>query len=270
MTKIVFLRDLLKEELCIEENVALVPLTETSVFRVMTDYMDYGFIIISAERTPQGEFGENPTPEQVSQQKKTNMKNDVRLRNILRNGKFGWIPVWGGYKETIVEDDPEKPGEKRPALETDPKTGEKTTKKVDTVEPEPSYIVVGKEKGGERAAKPEELKQFGLELANEFNQDAVLWKPPNSLDKNAYYLNKAGEVDMTFSGPHSVEDLKKDFYTQLKIGQGDKKQGRRFTFENKYKFIFGPTLEERVLYMRQGPAGLQEAIKRYGERFYRF
>ncbi len=245
------LKEYIKEVVRQEPKPHLIRLDETSFNRLVSTYFDYGFVIISANRTRGGYFGTSDiTPEQEEELRKRNKKADAELKQDLRHTGFGYVPVWGGYKEKAKD-----PVTGETIMEKDPTTGEEKPKLVDTSEPEPSYIIVGKKAAGQEPADPEKLKALGMQLTTKYDQDTFLWKPPNKIDKDAYYITKDGSVDMTFSEPKSIDNLTKLFYTQMR---------------NKGKHRYTLNEESMTYWVRQGPDGMQEAIKRYGEEFFRF
>ena len=220
-------------------------LSETSIYRLVTRYMDDGFIIVSADRSCEAESGiEKCTEEQVARQDHLNRENRNKLKQVLRHSGFGYVPTLGGFKEKLID---KETGE----VVVDPETKEPVL--VDTEFPERSFVVHSQK--GDKGRNPEELKQLGLDIANQFNQDSILYKPPNAVDPKAYYLTRNGEVDMEFADL-TVEDLDQIFYTQLAKGT-----------QRRYSHI--PEHYERAYYIPKPPNGMQEAVKRYGETFYR-
>lgn len=226
-------------------------LSEANLSRILTDYMDMGFIIISADRTCSGEKkrlndeakerGEeipypdpdNCTKEELDWQAEENVDNEEELRQMIRRSGFGYVPTWGGFKEKV----------------TDPETGELIEK--DTVRPEASFIVASVEAGSPtRRLDYGKLKDMGIFLARKYNQDSFLYKPPNDKDTNAYFINGKGTIDMKFSGPLEINDLMQEYYTQMR-----KDPEKRFSFTE--------------VFINKPPSGMSEAVKRYGEKFFR-
>lgn len=205
------------------------PLSESSMSRIISKYFDIGFIIISASRDCETIKGSLCDEEELLKQIKINRLNDKQLKSDLRQSKFGYLPVFGGFKEK------------------NPETGEL----VDTPMPELSYIITSKT---HKDTDNNKLKQLGLKLIKKYNQDSFLYKPPNSLDQNAYWIDQSGKIDMTFEGPVEPDDLTQQFYTQLRKGTK-----RRFTFT-----------EGMIFWIPLPPAGVDIARRRYGEQFYRF
>ena len=220
-------------------------LSETSIYRLVTAYMEDGFIIVSADRSCEAESGAKKcTEEQVARQDHLNRENRNKLKQVLRRSGFGYVPTLGGFKEKLTDPETGK-------AVIDPETGDPVL--VDTEFPERSFVVHSRK--GDKGRSPEELRQLGLDIANQFNQDSILYKPPNAVDPKAYYLTRNGEVDMVFEDL-TVEDLDQIFYTQLAKGT-----------QRRYSHI--PENYERAYYIPKPPNGMQEAVKRYGETFYR-
>lgn len=217
--------------LLFEGEQKLVQITEASLSRVLGRYWSTGFIIVSANRSAEAELGHPPSPEEELAQSKSNQENDKRIRGMIRSAGFGFVPTWGGYRETIV----------------DPETGE--SKLSDTSNPEPSYIVPAMAIGTDKEMPDTTaLKELGMELCTVFNQDSFLYKPSAIEDDHAHYVGRDGEVQMTFDGV-TPNDFLQTYYTQLR-----KKPGRF-------------TLTEH--YLAAAPKDVAEARRRYGERFWR-
>tara|TARA_R110002124_G_scaffold161401_1_gene328686 strand:- start:1613 stop:2452 length:840 start_codon:yes stop_codon:yes gene_type:complete len=220
-------------------------LSETSIYRLVTTYMEDGFIIVSADRSCEAESGvKKCSEEQAARQEQLNRENRNKLKQVLRRSGFGYVPTLGGFKEALNDKETGEPV-------IDPETGDPVL--VDTEFPERSFVVHSRK--GDKRRNPEELRQLGLDIANQFNQDSILYKPPNAVDPKAYYLTRNGEVDIEFADL-TVEDLDQIFYTQLAKGT-----------QRRYSHI--PENYERAYYILKPPNGMQEAIKRYGETFYR-
>jgi hypothetical protein len=191
------MRDIMSGWRKYSNQIRWIPLTEARLARVMTKYMEDGFIILTSDRTCNAEKGRKCTQEEDEEQYQINKQNYQDLVAAARSSGFGYIPAVGGYKEKVV----------------DPETGEESL--VDTANPENSIVIVSR---GDIDA----LKDFGFEVARKYNQDSFFFKPPNSEDTGAYYLTQDGSVDMSFSS-FKPEDIEQEFYTQLK------KDKRRFT-----------------------------------------
>ena len=212
-------------------DISLQPITEADLSRIVTDYMDDGFIIITSDRSCEAEQGlpsGEPCPEDLAaEQDRINKENFPILQKTVRDAGFGYVPVLGGYKEQL----PTEPGEPKQYVDTD--------------DPEDSLLIHSRK-------KPEELKQLGIDLAKQFNQDSFFYKPPGSEDKNAYWIKQDGSIDMTFKD-FSYNDISQIYYTQLA-----KKPHRRFT----------ALPENFQFYVRKHPVSVSEARRRYGETFF--
>tara|TARA_Y100000310_G_scaffold115804_1_gene114414 strand:- start:1297 stop:2034 length:738 start_codon:yes stop_codon:yes gene_type:complete len=222
-------------------------LTEAAFSRIVTDYGDRGYIIVTSDRSCEGELGLPPGKEcsekETAIQDKLNSENMPLLLADIRSAGFGYIPTLGGYKEDLI----------------DPKTGEPVRDeegnviKVDTDRPENSVIVVARpEKGRDH----EVLKELGTELAATYNQDSFFYKPPDDIDEGAYWIKPDGSVDMSFE-KFTVNDLNQQFYTQMARGPR-----HRFTALDEGK--------EMIFRVRTSPTSTAEARNRYGEIFMKF
>jgi hypothetical protein len=212
--------------------------TEGGLSRVLGEYFNLGFIIISSDRTCESELNKDCSEKEKFAQLEKNRRNEKQLKIDIRDAKFGFLPVYGGYKEKREDAD-----------------GNKT--EVDTPFPEHSFIIPMQQVASSHPYKgpSEDLKQLGISLAKKYNQECFLYKPPKSESGNtAYFISQDGEITMKFDGV-TVNDLLQSFYTQLR------KRGRgRFSFTETKKL---------VLYIPKSPNGMGEAVKRYGEIFYR-
>ena len=214
-------------------------LNEADMTRVLTKYVDDGFIVITSDRTCEAEKGlsggDTCSAEESAEQDKINHQNYKEMVAAVRGSGFGYIPAFGGYKEKVVDKD----------------TGKETS--VDTDKPENSIIIVARPNIGK---DHEALKALGIEIAKKYNQDSFFYKPPNPEDTKAYYIDRTGGVDMEFSS-FRPEDVAQEFYTQLKKGR-------------KRRFTALPENLEKIIYLRQHPKSVWEARRRYGEIFLRF
>ncbi len=211
--------------------ISLQPITEADLSRIVTDYMDDGFIIITSDRSCEAEQGlpaGEPCPEDLAAaQAQINQENFPKLQKAVRDAGFGYVPVLGGYKEQL----PTEPGEPKQYVDTD--------------DPEDSLLIHSRK-------KPQELMQLGIDLSKQFNQDSFFYKPPADTDKNAYWIKQDGSIDMTFKD-FTYNDISQIYYTQLA-----KKPHRRFT----------ALPESFQFYLRKHPVSVSEARRRYGETFF--
>jgi len=215
-------------------------LNETAFSRIVTDYGEGGYIVITSDRTCEAEKGAECSEEEEVLQSRSNALNMKGLQSDLRASGFGYLPTLGGYKEDLV----------------DPKTGETT--KVDTEEPENSVIVVARPSKGERFDH-EGLKNLGMELSIKYGQDSFFYKPPDDINKGAYWLLPDGSVDLKFD-TFTINDLNQEFYTQMVRGPR-----HRFTAVMKEELK-----REIVFRVRTSPTSAREARQRYGEVFLKF
>tara|TARA_R110000824_G_scaffold70902_2_gene181750 strand:+ start:13587 stop:14441 length:855 start_codon:yes stop_codon:yes gene_type:complete len=249
-----------------------VNINETTIKRVVGQYMHYGFVVITADRTCEAEkeriFGskEPCTPEETIAQEELNIENQPKLESAIRAAGFGFVPVYGGYrekKEYIVKDGetidsivaqigtPKEIFMQLNNLDDDTvlEPGSTVMIMFDTSNPEVSFLI-GVPQSGKYTA--DEVKEFAKEMTLEYHQDSFFYKPPQQVDPNAYYLLGDGSVDVTFTD-FTTNDVQQIFYTQLK-----KRPHERFT----------ALTENMVYYLRKPPSGVAEARKRYGEEFY--
>ena len=258
---------LLRKPLLVEGAHRLVKLTETTIKRVAGQYMDNGFIVITADRSCDAELKRDCTPSEENEQADRNKKNNEKLEGDLKAYKFGYVPVYGGYREKITykveEGDtiadiisnagmPVEMFKQMNKIQSDEDLvkGLEVFIMVDTETPESGFLV-GVPKDGRYTIK--DLYDFGVGMAVKYKQDSFFYKP-SSEDVNAYYIKQDGNIDMTFTD-FSINDLSQMFYTQLK-----KRPQERFT----------ALPESFNYYMRRSPKTMSEAKKRRGEIFYNF
>ena len=214
-------------------------LSETSFSRIVTDYGERGYIIITSDRSCEAERnlppGKQCSEEEIAEQSEVNNSNMSELQSEIRASGYGYIPTHGGYKEDLI----------------DPETG--AASKVDTESPENSLVVVARPDTGR---DHESLKEFGMSLAGRYNQDSFFYKPPNEIDTSAYYIKADGSVDMTFSD-FTINDLQQQFYTQMARGP-------------KHRFAAIPENKDILFRVRTAPTSTFEAKRRYGEIFMKF
>ena len=208
-------------------------LNETTLNRILGKYFEDGFIIITSERTCKAETGKDCDEQEAQEQAHKNNKNMAALKNLIRSSGYGYIPTLGGYKERVI----------------DKKTGEETV--VDTGTPEESLIIAARP---EKGLAHQGLRELGVKLAKDFNQDSFLYKPANSDDTKAYYITQDGSVDLEFPDI-TPNDLAQEYYTQLR-----KRRQERFSFTENMIF---------ELRIPAAPDSTSEARKRYREHFYR-
>ncbi len=222
-------------------------LNEVAFSRVMTDYGERGYVILTSDRSCEAEHnlsaGKECSQEEEAEQFLINKKNMRQLLADIRVAGFGYLPTLGGYKEDLV----------------DPETGEPVRDeegeivKVDTESPENSVIIVARP---DKDLDHEKLKNLGTYLADKYRQDSFFYKPPNDIDGGAYWIKSDGSIDMQFK-TFTINDIKQQFYTQMKRGPR-----HRFTALDENK--------EMIFRVRTSPTSAAEARSRYGEVFMKF
>jgi len=218
-------------------------LSETAFSKIVTDYGEKGYIVITSDRSCEAEKGQDCSEEDIAGQDEVNAKNMKLLQADIRAAGYGYLPALGGYKEDMVDPETKKPV----------RNEEGEIVKVDTDRPENSIIVVARpEKGRDH----EELKQYGMELADRYDQDSFFYKPPDDEDEGAYWIMPDGTVDMSFE-KFTINDLKQEFYTQMARGPR-----HRFTALDENK--------EMIFRVKTSPTSTAEARRRYGEIFLKF
>ena len=218
-------------------------LSETAFSRIVTDYGEKGYIVITSDRSCEAEKGQDCSEEEAAAQDEVNAANMKQLQSDIRSAGYGYLPTLGGYKEDLID-----PETKKPVRD---EQGEIV--KVDTDRPENSIIVMARpEKGRDH----EELKQYGMELADKYGQDSFFYKPPNDEDEGTYWITPAGAIDMSFE-KFTINDLKQEFYTQMARGP-------------RHRFTALDENREMIFRVRTSPTSTAEARRRYGEIFLKF
>lgn len=138
---------------------------------------------------------------------KKNVERNRQLERKVRAAGFGFIWVDGAWVE--------RKGTPEEKLET-----------------EVSLFIVGDE-------KTDELRQYMIQWAREFDQDGVLYKPADQTEK-ILVLDKTGNVDVELSNVKYDEAA--EMYTRLRRGNH---VGRSFHLENvRERSTFGSKLLE--------------------------
>lgn len=124
------------------------------------------------------------------------------------NSGYGYIPVWGGYKEI------------------NPETGNK----YDAASFEMRDLLVPNHKVGNssQSMKPTNCQNWAKNLHK--NTISVGYLQTERREE-AYWIDRNGNVDMEFTDV-SVNDLAQEFFTKLKHVRNQQKADRRFTFVN--------------------------------------
>ena len=211
------------------QNPRLERIDETGLSRILSYHQDKGYILVSAYRSAKAE-GTDPEI-----QKSKNLKNDSELRHRLKAKKLSFIPVYGGFKEETPEG------------------------KVDVVEP--SYLVTFRDAASSPASQGtlEDLKNFGVELAKDYNQDSIFLKEPGP-NGMGHFVNKNGQIEASFNSV-KVNDATQAYFTKLfkdvwgskrNLPLDQRKTDKRFTYVES-------------LFRMKSPSDVQEACARYGE-----
>jgi len=214
-------------------------LDETTMSAIQGKYMDSGFVVLTSDRSCHAELGiphGEPCPEKEEHYyEQNNIENRAILKRWVRSMGFGYTPVYGGFKEDIK----------------DPSTG-KVIGKVDSKQPEHSLLIMAR--NDNEKTNHLSLKEFAKEVCEVFNQDSFFYKPPVMEDANAYFINRDGNIDSTFSN-FAFGDLKQDYFTQLAKGREKRQPKKRFS-----------AIPEG-LYVPKPPLSAVEARERRGEIF---
>jgi hypothetical protein len=230
-------------------------LNESSMSRVLGEYFNLGFIIITGDRSCWAEQGgRDCSPEEEKEQAEKNKKNEKLIRQDIKNAGFGFVPTYGGFKEKIMHDG--------------------MVCYLDNPHPEKSFIIPAKKIASEHPrADYESLRKLGVELCIKYNQDSFLYKPPQKVDKSAYFIDKHDKVESTFSNV-KVDDIAQQYFTALrkdanKIGNGgtepDKAKDKR-----RFSLLESKSSEGKwYFFIPKSPRDTSEARSRYGEFFFK-
>tara|TARA_Y100000034_G_C6901581_1_gene417141 strand:+ start:407 stop:1150 length:744 start_codon:yes stop_codon:yes gene_type:complete len=223
--------------------------TEAGLGRVLGKYFEIGFIIISAERSCEAEQGRDCSEDEQYEQEKLNKQNERKIRDDIRDAGFGFVPAYGGFRELVV----------------DPDTGEQTFQ--DNPDPEPSFVIPLKP-----GKSVQDLQNLGINLSQKYNQDSFLFKPPISADSKAFFVDKGGDIEMTF-GNVTVADMSQIYFTYLRKNS----PSRRFSMtppetdsvQGEAGDESQPIQENFAMYILNSPKTLGDAKRRMGEIFMR-
>lgn len=230
---------------------------ETSMNRIMS-HGKYGFIIVSASRSEI--YSDNPnndlTPEyeEWCQKEgreiedsanmdfwlnKRNKSEDEKLLSELRDSKYAYSKVCGGYKGTDGVTD----------------------------NFEPSFIVYCHAKEDTKAyLNFDELFKFGLEIAKRYKQDSIYVQKPNEAP---IYVNSEGvKVNARESKDFIFNDYTQQYYTTIKrkkrATQDYKDKNGKARLETPPQ-RFTADIQFESLYRKAGPSTLNERMKRQKE-----
>lgn len=210
-------------------NSKLVSINETNAKRLIDRHSNNGFIAISPCRGYE-EFGideNSPNKNQLlSQANKPRIQDMI---NRIKNSGFSYTPVFGGFIENKGEENEE-------------------------VVYERSFIIYPYDKQG-NLRDFNELKEFGLELTNIYNQDSFLVKAPN---ESPCYIKKDGSIDFEPGNNIVFNDFAQQYFTDLHKNTSPNSKSSKPT-----RFTYLET------YINPKPCSYNESYKRYfmGEVF---
>jgi len=221
-----------------KHSFSLQRLNETTMTAIQGKYMENGFVVLTSDRSCHAELGipyGEPCPEKEEYFfQQNNIENREVLKKWVRSKGYGYTPVYGGFKEDVKDEEGNVVG------------------KVDSPEPEHALLIMARNE--KDSTNHLSLKDFAKEICEVFNQDAFFYKPPNSEDKNAYFIDKDGKPSQTFSN-FVFGDLQQDYFTQLAKGREKLQPEKRFS-----------AIPE-ALYVPKPPLSAVEARERRGEIF---
>lgn len=192
-------------------NAPMVSINELNAKSLIDRHSKDGYIVISPCRGG-ADFGIDTSTMEGKQ--KLNQINRERIKefiSILKETNFSYTPVYGGFIENKGSDDEETVYER-------------------------SFIVYNRDKQG-KVGNWKDLYDFALEMTKKYNQDSVLIKAPN---KNAEYVDREGNNQITFSDNVSFNDISQDYFTDLHKNTHkykddmDKRQSTRFSYVESY------------------------------------
>ena len=165
-----------------------------------------------------------------------NARCDRELKNDIKSAGYSYTPNYGGYhgKDHVVDSY------------------------------EPSYIVYAHDRSG-KLVDFQELVEFGLEMCRKYGQESVLVKGPG--DQPPRYLDGDGdEVDMPLDGGYTINRDDAEFY----MTPSRKKGGTRkltFTESSSPRTLPGPVQTRREfifedMYIPLRPADYNERMRR--------
>lgn len=224
-------------------------INEGGINRIMK-HGENGFIIISANRSEI--FSDNPKCDlsnefikfckennqdfedsrvQTTWLQQRNNRCEAELKKILKQSKYAYTPVYGGYHG-----------------------GDDVADSY-----EPSYIVYNHVKGGGAGdhLNFDELRDFAIELAKEFKQESVYVRGPGEAPN---YIGQDGEIANSSSSKNDkINRGDEEFFT---TAARDKKAKQRFTsdiqFESMYRKAGPSTYFERMKRRKLGEVFLDD------------
>lgn len=227
---------------------------ESGLNRIMW-HGKHGFIIISANRTEI--YSNNPNNDLTPQYeewckkedrdildksnmdfwlRKRNKTEDAKLLKKLKDSKYSYTPVYGGYKGSDGVSD----------------------------NFEPSYIVYAHTKGDSNTPLDfDKLYKFGIELVREFHQDSVYVQKPNEapiyVDANGNQVNSTSSKDMKFN--RDTEEFFTTKNRKKRTTQDYQDQNGDYRYESSPQ-RFTADIQFESLYRKASPSTLFEREKR--------
>lgn len=220
----------------IDKEFNVVPIYETSEYRLMDHHLKNGFCAITGFRNDKT----------VSENRRRNNK----LKSEIKQLGYGIIPVVGGFMEEIFPDninwiDPESEEAKNPPNNLHIIEDKGSVREFLQVLEE-SFIVPCFNVITKKPLNDDELKEFDkqmMDLGREYNQDAILLVPPQGKGSAHFVITKEdgfGETESTFS-EYSLAKATDLYFTMkektLNKASSKRKQGVYGTkFYNKESF----------------------------------
>ena len=183
-----------------------IPLSKQFAMRIIDRNRQNGYAIISASMAE----SDANHPHQKEKLAELNRQHTRKLLDFIRQHKFLYTPCYGRFVEN-------------------PGAGKKGNEEEVF---ERGFIVYANKKNGETDVQ--ELKAFAVEMCNEFNQDFVVLKEPNSptkhIDKNFHIIMELVD-DISF-----IDVLKNYFINRRKsvISKNGKDEPAGFSFLESY------------------------------------
>lgn len=198
-----------------------------SLNRVFNNLEKFPYVIVSSSRNECSE--------------EENRARFAKLKDIVKNNGFSFIPVKGGYIEGADTDAPKQVYED--SLIIFPVGRDKDIKSEDELFNFGLQLIqydpVQQNEAGEFVGDPTDVECFG--------QDSFLFK---GKDKVAAYYNKNGDKDFEVGNNYVVNDKFAQYFTQLAKDHGKENVGK-FTFTEAYMTCEPRTIQGRhVRYLK--------------------
>jgi hypothetical protein len=174
----------------IERGTKLIRIDEATLHRVFDRHKDTGYIVISANRSERPDLKTG----KVERTREDNIAAYRKLHAMVKSSPFGYLPLWGGFKEAGK----------------------------DAVDPEPSFMVFPKKHFDELDdgnSNFDDLMKFGMDAMTEFGQDAIMvCFPIDYYDKEragkTTWVDKDNIVTATFGKDPVWNDRGQEFWSQ--------------------------------------------------------